>query len=102
MKELNVPRHQYIVATKLFKGAETYIPNQRGLSRKHLIEGARNSLKRLGLDYIDILFCQHYDEFTPVEETCKAVDWLIRNGLVLYWGTSLWTPSEIVEAHMIC
>lgn len=102
LRRLNVPRNQYVVSTKLFWGAEQYCPTLRGLSRKHIIEGARNSLKRLGLDYVDVIFCHRPDHITPMEEVCRAFDWLIRKGLVFYWGTSEWRADDIAEAHYIC
>ncbi len=75
-KELSLPREQLVVSTKLFWGPEKG-PNDIGLSRKHIIEGAKNSLKRLQLDYVDIIFCHRPDLETPVEETCRAFDYLI-------------------------
>jgi voltage-dependent potassium channel beta subunit len=77
-------------------------PNDSFLSRKHIIEGIRNSLKRLQLDYVDVIFCHRYDRYTPLEETCRAMDWVINQGLAHYWGTSQWTASQIMEAYKIC
>lgn len=91
-----------VISTKLFWGTSEQIPNRRGLSRKHIIEGTKNSLKRLGFDYVDVLFCHRPDPETPMEETCRAFDWVIRKGLAFYWGTSEWNEYEIAEAHMIC
>lgn len=59
-------------------------------------------MKRLGLDYVDLLFCHRPDYSTPMEETCRAFDWLIRKGYVFYWGTSEWEAADIAEAHMVC
>lgn len=67
LRKLNVPRHHYVVSTKLYWFSKDNSPNMNGLSRKHVIEGARNSLKRLGLDYVDILFCHRPDYETPME-----------------------------------
>ena len=102
LRRLNVPRHKLVVSTKLFWQEKGIAPNQRGLSRKHVIEGAKSSLKKLELDYVDIIFCHRPDPFTPMEETCKAFDWLIRNGLTYYWATSMWGADDIAEAHMVC
>jgi len=73
-------------------------PNQTGLSRKHLLEGTRNSLKRLQLDYVDLLFCHRPDPHTPIEETVLAMDSLVRSGQTLYWGTSEWSAEQITKA----
>ena len=62
----------------------------------------KNSLKRLGLDYVDVVFCHRADEDTPMQETCRAFDWLVRKGYTFYWGTSEWTAADIVQAHMVC
>ncbi len=99
-KELNLPREQLVVSTKLFWGGQG--PNDTGLSRKHVIEGAKNSLKRLQLDYVDIIFCHRPDLETPVEETCRAFDYLINQGLTFYWGTSEWPADRITEALRVC
>jgi len=76
--------------------------NEGFLSRKHIIEGLNNSLKRLQLDYVDVVFCHRYDMFTPLEETCRAMNWLIEQGKAFYWGTSEWAASQIMHAHAIC
>ncbi len=100
-KELNLPREQLVVSTKLFWGPGDG-PNDVGLSRKHIIEGTNNSLKRLQLDYVDVIFCHRPDFETPVEETCRAFDYLINNGKAFYWGTSEWPVERIMEAFRIC
>lgn len=92
-----------VISTKLFWGATRRTnPNDIGLSRKHIIEGLRASLKRLDLDYVDIVFCHRFDEEVGLEETCRAYDWAIRNGLTHYWGTSEWSAANIFEAFMVC
>jgi len=101
IKELNLPREQLVISTKLFWGPGDG-PNDVGLSRKHIIEGTKNSLKRLQLDYVDIIFCHRADLETPVEETCRAFDFLINQGKTFYWGTSEWPVERIMEAHRIC
>lgn len=102
LRQLNVPRHKYVVSTKLFWEKFGGPPNSTGLSRKHVIEGMRNSLQRLGLDYVDVVFCHRPDYSTPLEETCRAFDWIIRRGLAFYWGTSEWNAEDIAEAHAVC
>jgi len=94
MKEFH--REELVVSTKIFWGGNG--PNDTGLSRKHLIEGTYNSLRRLQLDYVDLLFCHRPDPNTPIEETVLAMDYLIRSGFVFYWGTSEWTAEQIESA----
>ena len=77
-------------------------PNNSFLSRKHIIEGIRNSLKRFQLDYVDVIFCHRYDRYTPLEETYRTMDWVIYQRLAHYWGTSQWTASQIMESYKIC
>jgi len=89
-------REDLVVSTKIFWGGSG--PNQTGLSRKHLLEGTRNSLKRLQLDYVDLLFCHRPDPNTPIEETVLAMDSLVRSGQTLYWGTSEWSADQITRA----
>lgn len=89
-------REDLVISTKIFWGGNG--PNDTGLSRKHLIEGTRNSLKRLQLDYVDLLFCHRPDLETPIEETVLAMDYLVRNGQALYWGTSEWSAAQIEAA----
>ncbi|NBD27135.1 aldo/keto reductase family protein [Paenibacillus glycinis] len=88
------PRESYVLATKVF-GQMGDGPNDRGLSRKHITEQANASLKRLGLEYVDILYCHRFDTETPVQETLRAIDDLIRQGKVLYAGISEWTAANI-------
>lgn len=92
-------RESVVVSTKIFWGGDG--PNDSGLSRKHLVEGCKNSLKRLQLDYVDLLFCHRPDPDTPIEETVRAMDYLVRSGLTLYWGTSEWPATAIDEAFKI-
>lgn len=89
-------REELVISTKLFWGGNG--PNDTGLSRKHLLEGTKNSLKRLQLDYVDLLFCHRPDVNTPIEETVLAMDYLVRQGYVLYWGTSEWSKDQIESA----
>ena len=90
-------RSSYVLATKVFFPMGDG-PNDGGLSRKHIFEQAHASLKRLGQDYVDILYCHRYDRETPVDETLRAFDDLIRQGKVLYAGISEWSAAQIEEA----
>lgn len=91
------PRESYVLATKAY-GVMGDGPNDRGLSRKHIIEQCNASLRRLGHDYVDIFYCHRFDPETPLEETLRAIDDLIRQGKVLYAGVSEWTAAQITEA----
>lgn len=99
LKKKNWDRSSYIVSSKIYFGAEEKKPNMIGLSKKHLFEGTHNALKRLQLDHVDLLFCHRPDQETPIEETVWAMHQLIQQGKVLYWGTSEWSASEIMQAH---
>ncbi len=90
-------REDLVISSKVFWGGQG--PNDQGLSRKHIIEGCHNSLKRLGLDYLDLFFCHRPDFDTSVEETVRAMDDLIHQGKVLYWGTSEWPADRIMAAY---
>ena len=93
-------RDSYVLATKVFWPMGEG-PNDRGLSRKHVIEQCHASLKRLDTDYVDIYYCHRFDPETPLEETLRALDDLVRQGKVLYVGVSEWTAEQINEAiHM--
>jgi voltage-dependent potassium channel beta subunit len=96
LKELGWPRKDYLVSTKIFWGGEG--PNDRGLSYKHIIEGVNNSLKRLQLEYVDLLFAHRPDPETPIEETVFAFNQVIREGKAFYWGTSEWSAAEVMRA----
>jgi len=93
-------REEVVVSTKIFWGGNA--PNQTGLSRKHLLEGTWNSLKRLQLDYVDLIYCHRPDPEVPIEETVWAMDYIVRNGLALYWGTSEWSAEQLEAAHKAC
>lgn len=92
-------RQDLVISTKIFWGGRGI--NDTGLSWKHLVEGTKQSLRRMNLDYIDLLFCHRPDPLTPIEETVRAIDVLIKQGLVFYWGTSEWKASEIEAAFEI-
>jgi len=96
LKELNAPRKDLVISTKLIKVGTG--PNDIGLNRKRIIEGCRASLKRLQLDYVDIIFAHRPDYSTPMEEIVRGFSWLIDNGLAHYWGTSEWTAVKFEEA----
>jgi len=98
LKKMGWRRESYVVSTKFFWGLGQGGPNDRGLSRKRLHEGLRGSLARLGLDYVDIVYCHRPDLDTPIEETVFAIHDLIARGMALYWGTSEWTAEQIREA----
>ena len=99
IKKLGLRRESIIVSSKVFWGGEG--PNDLGLSHKHIYEACRNSLKRLQLDYLDLFYCHRPDPNTPIEETVRAMDNLVHQGKVLYWGTSEWSAADIMRAHAI-
>jgi voltage-dependent potassium channel beta subunit len=95
------PRHELVIASKTFWPMSEDV-NDRGLSRKHIMESVEKSLKRVGTDYFDIYYCHRFDPETPLEETIRAMDDLIHQGKVLYWGTSEWRGWQISEAVRFC
>lgn len=101
LNKLNWDRTSYMVSSKVFFGLGNAGPNQRGLSRKHIVEGCHGALKRLQTDYLDLFFCHRPDKNTPIEETVYTMHNLIQQGKILYWGTSEWNASEIMEAHLV-
>ncbi|TLN01022.1 aldo/keto reductase, partial [bacterium] len=96
IKKVGWRREDLVISTKLFWGGEG--PNDRGLSHKHILEGIHNSLRRLQMDYVDLLFCHRPDPETPIEETVRAMDVIIKQGKAFYWGTSEWSAAEIMRA----
>lgn len=90
-------REQLVVTTKIFFGTQDG-HNCKGLSRKHIIEGARASLRRMGLEYVDVIYAHRPDPVTPVEEVVRAFSFLIDQGLAFYWGTSEWPAADIERA----
>jgi voltage-dependent potassium channel beta subunit len=100
LKELQVSREQLVISTKLIKGSNDV--NGLGLGRKHLIEGLRSSLKRLQLDYVDVVFCHRPDYEVPLRETLMGMHTLVESGLAFYWATSEWPADMITEAHVLC
>jgi voltage-dependent potassium channel beta subunit len=99
IKKAGWQRSDLVISTKIFWSGSG--PNDRGLSRKHIIEGTNASLKRLQMDYVDLLFCHRPDPLTPIEETVRAMNYLIDQGKVFYWGTSEWSAQQIMEAHSV-
>lgn len=95
------PRHELVISSKVFWPMSDDV-NDRGLSRKHILESINKSLQRIGTDYLDIYYCHRFDHETPLEETIRVMDDLIHHGKVLYWGTSEWTGAQIQEAMDIC
>ena len=93
----DLPREALVISSKVFWPTMPG-PNGRGLSRKHITESVHASLRRLQLDYLDLYFCHRFDVDTPVEEVVRTMDDLVHQGKILYWGTSEWTPPQIVQA----
>mgnify|MGYP006298944485 CR=1 FL=1 len=98
IQELGLRRQDLVIASKVFWPMSENI-NDRGLSRKHIMESIDNSLERIGTDYLDLYFCHRYDPNTPVEEVVRAMDDLVHQGKILYWGTSVWSAAQIEDAY---
>ena len=96
LKKLNWNRDTYIVSSKVFWGGE--MPTQRGLSKKHIHDACNAALRRLQVDYLDLFFCHRPDPDTPIIETVYAMNDLLQQGKIMYWGTSEWSAKEIKEA----
>lgn len=92
-------RTDLVIATKVYWGGQG--PNDRGLSRKHILEGIDASLRRLQLEYVDLYFCHRPDLHTPIEETVRAMSQVVNQGKALYWGTSEWSAEQIRCAYDI-
>ncbi|KAG6883957.1 hypothetical protein C0993_002501 [Termitomyces sp. T159_Od127] len=100
IKELGLRRTDLIITTKLFWGLRNG-PNDGGLSRKHIIEGTQESLQRLQLDYVDVIFAHRPDNTVPMEEIVRAFNYVIDKGWAFYWATSEWSALEIEEAYQL-
>ncbi len=98
LKQLNWRRGSYLVSTKFFWGLHDNVNEKSTLNRKRLIEGINGSLRRLQLDYVDLIFCHRPDPETPIEETAWAMHNIIESGKAFYWGTSEWDAGDIVAA----
>ena len=100
LADLRLPRDAWCVSSKVYFGAvRDPRPTQRGLSRKHVVEACHQAMQRLRVDYLDLYFCHRPDPETSIEETVAAMDMLVRQGKVLYWGTSEWPADAIRTAH---
>tara|TARA_B100001175_G_scaffold95444_1_gene80793 strand:+ start:3607 stop:4599 length:993 start_codon:yes stop_codon:yes gene_type:complete len=99
LSDLGLQRDTYIVSSKVFWGGQAV--TQRGLNSKHIRDACDSALKRLQVDYLDMYFCHRPDFHTPVEETVRAMDVLVKQGKILYWGTSEWSADRIREAYSI-
>ena len=97
LRKLGLKRDSFLVSTKIYWGGDG--PNQRGLSRKHIVEGLTASLARFELDYVDLVYCHRPDRHTPIEETVRAMNHLIDTGRAFYWGTSEWSAEQIYVAY---
>lgn len=103
LKRTKWNRTSYVVSSKAFFGihGEKSKPNEKGLSRKHLVEACHEALKRMQVEYLDLYLCHRPDKNTPMEEVVFTMNHLIQQGKIFYWGTSEWSAAEIMEAHMI-
>ena len=100
--DLRLPRDGWCVSSKVFFGSSKQPrPTQKGLSRKHVHDACNDALRRLRVDYLDLYFCHRPDPDAPIAETVWAMDMLVRQGKVLYWGTSEWPAAAIREAHKV-
>ena len=99
IKKTGWKRSDLVLSTKIYWGGSG--PNDKGLSRKHIIEGTDAALKRLQTDYVDLIFCHRADLDTPIEETVRAMNHVIKQGKAFYWGTSEWNATQIMEAYQI-
>ncbi len=99
IKKMGWKRSDLVLSTKIFWGGSG--PNDQGLSRKHILEGTDAALRRLQTDYVDLIFCHRADRDTPIEETVRAMNFLINQGKAFYWGTSEWSAEQISTAHHI-
>lgn len=103
IKKYGWKRNDLVISTKIYWGSAfgDNPVNNKGLSRKHLIEGTNAALERLQLEYVDLIYCHRPDRQTPMEETVRAMNHLIDTGKAFYWGTSEWNSEEIVMAHAV-
>uniref|UniRef100_A0A8C5HVX3 Voltage-gated potassium channel subunit beta-1 n=1 Tax=Gouania willdenowi TaxID=441366 RepID=A0A8C5HVX3_GOUWI len=92
-------RSSLVITTKLYWGGKA--ETERGLSRKHIIEGLKGSLQRMQLEYVDVVFANRPDSNTPMEEIVRAMTYVINQGMAMYWGTSRWTAMEIMDAYSV-
>lgn len=98
LRAAGIDRSSLVISSKLF-WPMSEAPTDRGLSRKHIMESIDRTLRNLGTDYLDLYFCHREDPETPLDETVRAMDDLVRRGKVLYWGTSVWKAKTLSDAH---
>jgi voltage-dependent potassium channel beta subunit len=105
LKDMGWSHETFLVSSKVFWGGQHNtrppVPNEEGLSRKHVIAACHNALRRLQVDFLDLYLCHRPEPSTPIEETTRAMSDLVTQGKVLYWGTSEWSAQEIMEAHLV-
>jgi voltage-dependent potassium channel beta subunit len=103
LKKKNWDRTSYVLSSKAYFGwrGKNNKPNQTGLSRKHLVEACHEAMQRMQTDYLDLFFCHRPDTNVPIEEVVWTMHNLIQQGKILYWGTSMWSGAEIMEAHRV-
>ena len=101
LAQLRWPRHTYLVSSKYFWGIEDSVNTRNTLNRKYLLQAIEGSLRRLGLEFLDLIFCHRPDPETPIEETVFAMHEIVTSGRALYWGTSEWSADAITEAWEI-
>ncbi|KAI8819084.1 NADP-dependent oxidoreductase domain-containing protein [Fimicolochytrium jonesii] len=99
IKHFGWKRSSLVISTKIYWGGAG--SNDKGLSRKHIIEGTKASLERLDLDYVDLIFAHRPDNLTPMHEIVRAFNWVIEKGYAFYWGTSEWSAEQISDAHRV-
>ncbi|HOC22608.1 MAG TPA: aldo/keto reductase family protein [Anaerolineae bacterium] len=97
LRDLGVARQHLVLSSKVFWPMSDDV-NDRGLSRKHILESVEGSLRRLGVEYLDLYFCHRFDAATPLDEVVRAMDDLVHQGKILYWGTSVWTAVQLEAA----
>ncbi len=102
LRKLRWPRDSYCLSSKvMFGSVRDPKPTQKGLSRKHIFDACHLTIKRLNTDYVDIYFCHRPDPNTTILETVRAMHDLVAQGKIMYWGTSMWSANEILEAHQV-
>ena len=99
IKKQGWKRSDLVVSTKIFWGGDG--PNDKGLSRKHIIEGTKAALERLQTPYVDLVFCHRPDPHTPIEETVRAMNFVLNQGMAFYWGTSEWSAEQLRQAYEV-
>jgi voltage-dependent potassium channel beta subunit len=102
LKQLGLRRSSYLISTKFYWGIQRGINEGHTLNRKRLLEGIDGSLKRFGLDYVDLIFCHRPDLETPIEETAHAMHNIVESGRAIYWGVSEWPADDIRAAWELC